>query len=144
VHGLEQLVELCRADLGDRGVRTHAARVGTFVAVPDPLVVARRCECQPAGPVADREERHLVALEQLFDHPALTERAHREEGRVELGLRAAHEDALAGCQPVSLDHTGRAGDGHRLGCGDAGVAHDLLRKGLGALDSRRGCAGAED
>ena len=59
-------------------------------------------------------------------------------------LRAANEDALPGCQAVRLDHARWPGDGHRLGRRHTRVAHDLLRKRLGALDSRRGRARAED
>ena len=97
----------------DRRERAHAAGVRAGVAVADALVVAGRREREGAPPVAEREHRQLLALEQLLDDDAAPlERAAREAG-VELRLRPADEHALAGGEPVGLDHAGGAGIGER-------------------------------
>ena len=53
---------------GHRRVAAHAAGVRAGVAVADPLVVARRGERDGALAVAQREQRELVAVEELLDH----------------------------------------------------------------------------
>ena len=57
--------------------------------------------------VAEREQRDLVALEQLLDHDVAAERRDRAQRRVELVRRAADEDALARGEPVRLDDARR-------------------------------------
>ena len=64
--------------------------------------------------VAEREQRDLLALEQLLDQQVAAERGGRAQPGVELLLRAADEDALAGREPVDLDHAGRPRDGEAL------------------------------
>ena len=90
---------------------------GPGVAVADALVVARRRERQRGLAVADRQQRQLVAVEELLDHdgrvaePALDE--HRLQRLPRLRLVGGDHDALAGGQPVGLDHRRVAGDrGH--------------------------------
>ena len=78
---------------------------------------------------------------------------HVGERRARLALVLRDHDALAGREPVGLDHRGVAGDRrhplvdgphHAVGAGrDAGRLHDLLREGLGALQPRRGRERAE-
>ena len=63
---------------------------------------------------------------------------------VDLGLRRADDDALAGREPVGLEHARR----HRLGehrrGRHAGGGHHVLREGLRALDRRRRARRPED
>ena len=58
---------------GDRRVGAHPAGVRAGVAVADPLVVAGRSERDRAAAVGEREQRHLLALQQLLDHERLAE-----------------------------------------------------------------------
>ena len=98
---------------------------------------ARRVAATARSPVAEREDRDLLALEQLLDVERLPERLRGAQARVELRLRAADPDALARGEPVRLDDAGRAGDGERAGGRHAGGVHDLLREPLRALDRAR-------
>ena len=76
---------------------------GALVAVADPLVVAGGAERDDRVAVAQREDRDLLALEQLLDDERPAERLGRAQPGVELGLRAADPDALARGEPVRLD-----------------------------------------
>ena len=71
------------------------------------------------------------------------ERLRDLERRVELVLRAADPDALAGCEPVELEDAGRC-DGQRPRRRHSSGLHYLLGKCLRALDLRGRCARAED
>ena len=135
----------------------HAAGVRAGVAVADPLEVARGRERDRALAVAQREQRELVAVEELLDHdrdvaePALDQ--HLVQRRPRLRLRGGDRDALARRQTVGLDHRRVAGDrGHaRLDVahdlvrrrGDAGGGHDLLGVRLRALEPGGGGDRAE-
>ena len=125
-------------------VAPHAARVRALVPVAEALEVLRGREREGFLAGAEREERDLLALEQLLDDDRPPEGLRLRKRRLDLVLRPADEDALSGGQAVGLDHArgprllelGRRGDARRL--------HDLLREGLGALDLRRRRARAED
>ena len=120
---------------------------GPGVAVADPLVVARGRERDGALAVAQRQQRELLAREELLDHDRLVAEAARDEHvlqrRARLALAGRDHDALAGGEPVGLDHGRIAVDrGHALldrrdhpvrRGRDAGRLHDLLRERLGAL-----------
>ena len=84
--------------------------------------------------VAQREDRDLPALEQFLDDERLAERFRQRAAPLELVLRAADEDALAGREAVGLDHARRLRDRHRLGRRDSGRAHHVLREALRAFD----------
>ena len=64
-----------------RRVRAHAAGVRALVAVERALEVLRRAERHRALAVAQREERHLRALEQLLDDDRAAERGRRRAAR---------------------------------------------------------------
>ena len=63
--------------------------------------------------VADREQRDLLAFEELLDQQVTAQRSGRPQAGVELLLGVADEDSLAGCEPVDLDHAGRPRDSSR-------------------------------
>ena len=65
------------------------------------------------------------------------------QARVELRVGSAHDDSLAGGQPVRLEHARSAGDVELPRRRHSGCRHHLLGEQLGALDPRRGCAGPE-
>ena len=113
VHGLEDLCRLRVGDVGQRREGAHAAGVRAGVAVPDPLVVAGRREGDGGLAGGEGEDGQLGPLEELLDVEGLVERLRDLERRVELVLRAADPDALAGREPVELDDAGRPGDGQR-------------------------------
>ena len=117
---------------------------GPGVALADPLEVLRRRQRHHAAPVGQREDRHLLAHEQLLDHDRAREGGGRAQTLVELLHRLADEDALPRRQPVDLDDARRASDGERLGRRNAGRSQDGLREALRALDPRGRAAGAED
>ena len=138
-----------------RGVGAHAAGVGAFVVVEDPLEVLRRGECDGVEAVAEDEDRDLGAVQEFLDH-------HRAAG-IEAALRVRQrlvpvvgdDHALACGKPVVLDHVGNAEGVERVGGflgvaghpghggGDTGLGHDLLGEGLGGFELGRGLAGAE-
>jgi hypothetical protein len=62
MHGREQVVGVLGTQLGHRRVGPHPARIRAGVALPDALVIARRCQCDRIAAVGHREERHLLAL----------------------------------------------------------------------------------
>ena len=68
VHRVDDLLDLGRAEAGHRRVAAHAAGVGPLVAVEDPLVVLGRGERHDVLAVAEREQRELLALEELLQH----------------------------------------------------------------------------
>src|SRR5207244_9977096 len=109
-------------------------RVRALVAVADPLVVLGRRQRDRGGAVAEREDRHLLALEQLLDEKRLPERLRGAQRSVELGLRTADPDALAGRQAVRLYDARRPGDRERARRRHARVLEDVLGEALRALD----------
>ncbi len=145
---------------GNRRRGAHATGVGPGVPVTDALAVLRRRQGAAGCAVAQREQRHLLALEPLLDQdqpPGLPEGPAEDlaDGGVGLGPRVAHEHALPGREAVRLDHRAvaeevervarrrlvRAGEGTRGG--HAGRPHDLLGEGLRPLEPRRLAPGAE-
>ena len=66
--GVDDLLDLGRAEAGHRRVAAHAAGVGALVAVEDPLVVLGRGERHDVLAVAERQQRELLALEELLEH----------------------------------------------------------------------------
>ena len=91
-------------------VRAHAAGVRPLVAVERALVVLRGGERERVGAVAQREDGQLGAGHALLDHARAPRRAERGAGEVRLhrvarvGERFGDDDALAGSEPVGLDH----------------------------------------
>ena len=73
-----------RAGNGREG--SHAARVGTGVAVSRPLEVPGGRERNGAPPVADGEDRQLLAFEQLLDVKPGAERLDLRQGSLQLVL----------------------------------------------------------
>ena len=76
------------------------------------LVILRARERQRRLPSVMRDEAGFLALEELFDHdrapasPNARCRACRASARSALGDRRRDDDALAGREPVGLDHDG--------------------------------------
>ena len=157
-HVGDQLGGQLRRRPRQRGVGAHPAGVRAAVVVADPLEVLGRQQRHHGLAVDQAEQRHLrpvqVGLQQ--HRVAVVEQgAGVRPGHVE--VRADH-DALAGGQPVVLDHVGRVEPGQRgvqvrrvvddLGAGRAhpGRGHHVLGEALGALDpgGRRARAEAGD
>ena len=99
---------------GHRRVGAHPAGVRAGVAVADPLEVARRRERQRGLAVADREQRQLVAVEELLDHHRRVAEPPRDQHLLQrrAGLRLVGGDhhALARGEAVGLDDDRVAGD----------------------------------
>ena len=93
---------------GHRRVAAHAAGVRPFVAVVDPLVVLGRRHRHRALAVAEREQRQLLALEELLEHDlGVAEAPLGEElldRRARRRLVGADHHALAGGERVGLEH----------------------------------------
>ena len=124
-------------------------------------MVLRRDERQHAGPVGEREERHLLAHQELLDHhrePGVAEGARLEALRdrpVRLLDALAHHHALARGEAVGLHHQRRAqlpavapgrrrvSEGAEARGRDAVTGHEVLGEGLRALEPRRGRAAPE-
>ena len=134
--------------------RPHAAGVWPLVAVIGALVVLGASHEQHIRPVHQRKQRCLRSGDPFFDKKGRTGIAepavqHLRGGVLGLGGGIGDDDALAGGQPVGLDHAGPAagGDG---GAGAADVGADrearlmnaeagagLARKCFGAFQLRR-------
>ena len=159
---VEHLLDDVLAGAGHRRVRPHAAGVRAPVAVADPLEVLGRGQGDRPLAVAHGQQAELGARHVLLDdHPVagVAEGLAGELGPdVVLGLDQVGGDqhALAGRQPVGLDHVG-AGEaaeelqrrfevveGREAGGGDPGRGHDLLHPRLRALEPGAVGAGAED
>ena len=139
---------------GERRVRAHAAGVGALVAVEQALVVLRGAEGQHVVAVAEEEERHLGAGEELLHE-------HRPRRQIGVGVGERRlavgrdDDALAGGEPVGLHDVrgaelvergldlGAAGGAHRAAGRHARGIHDPLRERLRALELRGGLARTE-
>ena len=135
--------DLVDVELGRGRVRAHAAGVRALVTVVRALEILRRRERDRVDAVAEGKHRYLGTVEQLFDHDAPAECGDRLQRVVELLLRVADEDALAGGEPVRLDDARRPRDREGLRGRDAGGAHHVLGERLRAFDPRRVAAGAE-
>ena len=143
VNRLHELGDATVVQLGHRRVRAHAAGVGTGVAVAHAAVVARLGQREHVASVDDREHGQLLALEQFLDHELVAERRDRAQRRVELLLGVADEHALAGREPIGLDHARHPRHRHRLGDRHPSGAHHVLGEALRALDPCRSGARAE-
>ena len=80
-------------------------------------MVLRRGERDRGLAVAEREERRLLALQELLDHHfgaglAQSAAEHHVDGGLRLGDAGRDHDALAGGEPVGLDHDRRALGAH--------------------------------
>ena len=109
-------------------VRAHTARIRAAVPVLRPLEVldGRKSNCP--GAVAQREHRDLLALEQLLDHDLVAEGPRGAQRSVELVLVTADEHTFACGEPVGFHNARRLGLRERLGSGDSGLLHDVLRE----------------
>ena len=159
VHGGGDLSRAVGVDARHRRVAAHAARVRALVAVEDSLVVLRGRQGHRALPVAERQERELLALEELLeDDLGLAEALLGEEDVDRLARLAfvlGDDHALARRQHVRLQH-GRVRRACKVrrrllavaeqdvrGGRHAALAHQLLRVGLRPLDPRRRLGGPE-
>jgi len=133
-----------RLEPRDGRVRAHASGVRTEITVQCPLEVSCRAERHGLRPVTDRKQRYLPPFEQLLDHERPAERCRLEQRVVDLLGGPADEDALAGGEPVGLDHARGARDRQRR-CGrDADGVQHLLGEALRPFDPCGGGTRAED
>ena len=144
------------------GVGSHAAGVGSGVALADALVVLCGRDLDGVCAVAERKEGELVSGEELFQDDLLLWCA--EEGAAEhlgssfFGLQVglADDDAFAGgeaggfddyrdCEARQLfaDLLERGADAVGRG-GDDMALHELFGEGFAGLELGRGLRGAED
>ena len=86
----DPLDPLAASKPGHRRVAAHAAGVRPAVAVEDPLVVLGRGERDDVLAVAERQQRELLAVEELLEH---------DLGRAEAPLDEERLDRLAGLAP---------------------------------------------
>jgi hypothetical protein len=100
--------ELVDVDVWCRGIRAHAAGVRPLVAVEGALEVLHGRQRNRVYSIAQREHRYFRPLEQLFDYERMAECGGGRQRRVELVLRAAHEDAPAASPSALITHGGRA------------------------------------
>ena len=118
VHGVDDLLDLRRAEARHRRVAAHAAGVGSLVAVEDPLVVLRRGQRHDVLAVAEGQQRELFALEELLQHDGRRAEAPLAEEDLDRlargGLGVADDHALAGRQAVGLEDRGIGGAGELL------------------------------
>ena len=133
-----ELPRALRVDPGHRRVAAHAACVRALVAVEDALVVLRGRERHGALAVAEREQRELLALEELLEHhlgvaEALLGEEHVER-RARLALVLGDDHALARGQHVGLQH-GRVGRAGEVLGGLVAVAEQHVRGGRHARPS---------
>ncbi len=140
---IDELLDLVGAEAGNRRERAHAAGVRAAVAVVGALEVLRDRERARRDAVAEREHRHLGPLEQLLDDERAGEPVELGEPGRDLGLRRADDDALAGGEPVGLEHARRHRLGERRRGRHARGGHHVLRERLRALDRRGGARRAE-
>ena len=141
-------------DRRHRRIGAHPPGVGPLVAVEDPLVVLGRGERDGERPVAYGQQRHLAALEVLFDDHALGVEHPPHEQSLEclarLRLVGGDDHALPCGETIGLDHRRVALDRRHAGggVGDHLIRgrryprrlHHLLAERLGSLE--RGASGA--
>ena len=106
--------------------------------------------------VAEDEEGDLGAVEVVLDDDPVGDLEAGAGVGQSLGAIRGHDDALARCQAIGLDHVGGAefveGSGrlvrgvgdHGTCCGHVRGLHDLLRKRLRSFEDRGLGAGPED
>src|SRR5207244_9578194 len=121
-----------------RRAGSPAAGVLAHASIPAALEVASACYWLGLAPVANREDRHLFALEQFLAHERVTATPCRLQAGVELCLRSADEHALSGREPVDLDDTRRPRDREPFRRRHAGRSHDVLGEARRALGDNRG------
>ena len=150
VDAVDELPDLGGAEAGDRRVAAHAAGVGALVAVEDPLVVLGGGERDDVLAVADRQQRELLAIEELLGDDGGRAEAPLGEEDVDriarLDLARADDHALARGEAVGLEH-GRVGatsevlqcflaavEEHMGGGRHPRLLHQLLGEGLRSLE----------
>ena len=84
VHGF---ADEAGGDIGYRGVAAHAPVLGPWSPSQEALVVACRFQGECPFPVTDREHRHLLTCEMLFDH-------HRPSGVSKVAVEAEASPGL--------------------------------------------------
>ena len=114
--------------------RAHSAGVRALVAVVRALEVLSRGDRDRRGTIAKAEHGDLGALEQLLDDERARHRSELREPCVDLRLCAAHDDALAGCEPVGLEHARSDGLGKSRRSRYAGDGKHVLGEELRAFD----------
>ena len=145
-----------------RGISTHAAGVGTLVAIEQALVVLAGRHDGHIFTVTHHDEAGFLALQKLFNHHPGAAGVVGHAQRVEAGVRCQHEidrfvrlvkahshhHTLACRQSVGLDddrrtlfvdvgmRSSRIGESFVLGCGDAVALHEGFGKRLGAFKLR--------
>src|SRR3954454_6093991 len=139
-----ELLDVVLAEERNRRVASHSAGIRALVAVEQPLEALRGRERHHGVPVAEREERDLLALEQLLDDDIAPESLRALDGLVGLTLCPAHEDALSGREPVGFDHARRVRLLEPLRGRHCCGFQYLLGEALGAFDLSGRLAGAED
>ncbi len=142
------------------GIGAHAAGVRAGVPVAHALVILGAAEGDNRGAIGKGEEARLLALHEFLDHHL---RACPAEGAAEhvgerfLGISEGFGDhhALAGREPIGLEHKGRgkageggagllkAGGAHVAGGRDARTLAQVLGEALGAFQLGGGLRGAE-
>ncbi len=141
--------------------RAHAAGVGPSIALEQPLVVLGRRHDPEVGAVAEREDRHLGAVQSFLQQEfrsGVAESALDEDGsdRVDGVLGGFRDDhALARGQAVGLDDRNRI-EGGEMGDGlvrvregrsrtgrDAVIEQELLAVDLRSFEPGGGLRGAE-
>ncbi len=145
-----------------RRIGSHPAGVRAAVAVEDALVVLARGERQDVLAVDHDDEARLLAVHEFLDDHAvpgfaeLVAAEHHVDRLVRFGECRRDHHALAGGEPVGLDHDRRAlavhvvvrGRGVSEGCMARGwnrvPRHEALGELLGGLELRGGLRGAED
>ena len=116
-----------------RGVGAHPAGVRTGVALADPLVVLGERQRHGGGAVAQREQRALRAAQPLLEQERTDRRRGSDRG-LGLGVVGGNGHALAGRQPVELDHDRLA---ELAPPGDGAVDVELARTARSAGPARR-------
>ena len=144
--------------------RPHAAGIIPLIVIQNPLVILRRGQEQALNSVGNSENRRLLPYEALFDDDIRAGGAkevfvhHGFEHLERLLMCVADRDALAGGQPVRLDHQrdrylGDIAGGLELLVGakapefrrgDAALLHEFLRENLASFDPGCQRSGTED
>ncbi len=93
--------------------------------------------------VGEREQRHLLTVEQFLEHELAAERSDRAQCVIDLFGRPTDEHALAGRQTVRLDDARSARNRQRLGSRHTRRAQNILRERLRSFDLGGRRAGAE-
>ena len=140
---IDEFLDLVRSETGHRSERSHPAGIRATVTIFGALEVLRDRERKGRDAVAEREHRDLGAFQQLLDHERVRKPVELGEPRGHLVLGRAHDDALAGSQPIGLEDTGCDRLGERRRCRHTGDRHDGLGKRLRSFDRRGSTRRAE-